>query len=149
MRELVFALEFRGSAAPVPGVDGKLQARTAAASQLLRTALTSEGVQATVEVAGGGDATFESEVELLPAGTFTESGTISYGAAGTVTFRTVGQGILGPSGIPDLQRGAVIWEVTEGNGQFSGVTGLITSNFTVDAQGAVMDNHFARLFLAT
>jgi hypothetical protein len=149
MRELVFALEFRGNAAPVAGVEGKLQARTAAASQLLRTALTAGGVQATVEASGDGSATFESEVELLPDGTFVESGSIAYGAAGTVHFRTVRQGILGPSGIPDLQRGAVIWEVTGGDGLFAGVTGLITSNFTVDARGAVVDNQFARLYLAT
>jgi hypothetical protein len=36
MKELVFALEFRGSAAPVPGAEGKLRAKTAAASQLCK-----------------------------------------------------------------------------------------------------------------
>ena len=80
-------------------------------------------------------------------GLFVESGSISYGTAGSVRFRTVGQGVLGPSGIDGLQRGAVIWEVTGGEGQFAGAAGLITSNFTVGAQGAVVDNQFAVLFM--
>jgi hypothetical protein len=41
----------------------------------------------------------------------------------------------------------VIWEVTEGRGQFAGATGLITSNFTVGSKGEVVDNHYVRLFL--
>jgi hypothetical protein len=51
--------------------------------------------------------------------------------------------------VDGLQRGAVIWEVTEGRGQFAGATGLITSNFTVGAKGEVVDNHYVRLFLPT
>src|SRR3989449_3518260 len=50
MRELVFALEFRGSAGPVPGVDGRRRARTSATSQVLRTLLRAGDVQATVEI---------------------------------------------------------------------------------------------------
>ena len=56
-------------------------------------------------------------------------------------------GVLGASGVDGLQRGAVIWEVTEGSGQFTGATGLITSNFTVGSKGEVVDNHYVRLFL--
>jgi hypothetical protein len=41
----------------------------------------------------------------------------------------------------------VIWEVTEGRGQFARATGLITSNFTVGSKGEVVDNHYVRLFL--
>lgn len=39
MRGLVFALEFKGTAAPVPGASNRLRARTSAADQTLRTAL--------------------------------------------------------------------------------------------------------------
>jgi hypothetical protein len=59
----------------------------------------------------------------------------------------VGHGVLGASGVDGLQRGAVIWEVIEGRGQFAGATGLITSNFTVGSKGEVVDNHYVRLFL--
>ena len=147
MRELVFALEFRGSAAPVPGSDKKLQAKTSATSQTLRSVLKADGIQASIEVAGGGSASFESEVEIVGEGIFVESGSIKYGDAGKVSFRTIGRGTLGPSPVPGLQRGAVMWEVTGGEGRFAGAQGLITSNFTVGAQGEVVDDQFARLFV--
>jgi len=37
--------------------------------------------------------------------------------------------------------------VTGGDGRFAGAQGLITSNFTVDAKGAVVDDQFARLYI--
>ena len=53
MRELVFALEFRGRAGPVPGVPSQRRARTTAPSQSLQTMLTTDGVQASVEALQG------------------------------------------------------------------------------------------------
>jgi hypothetical protein len=147
MKELVFALEFRGSAAPVPGSDKKLQAKTSAGSQTLRSVLKADGILVSVESAGGGSATFESEVEIVGDGIFVESGSIRYGDAGKVSFKTVGRGTLGPSPLPGIQRGAVMWEVTNGEGRLAGAQGLITSNFTVGAQGEVVDDQFARLFV--
>jgi hypothetical protein len=84
---------------------------------------------------------------MTGTGTFVENGRITYGKTGSVTFKTVGQGVLGASGVNGLQRGAVIWEVTEGRGHFLGATGLITSNFSVGANGEVVDNHWVRLFV--
>src|SRR6266478_8879783 len=147
MKELVFALEFRGGAAPVPGSDKKLQAKTSATSQTLRSVLKADGILASVESAGGGSASFESEVEIVGEGAFVESGSIRYGDAGRVSFRTLGRGILGASPQAGLQRGAVLWEVTGGEGALAGAQGIITSNFTVGPQGYVVDNHFARLFV--
>lgn len=147
MKELVFALKFKGKAHPVQGVEGKLAAKTTAAGQVLRTVLTAKGVQAKAESRPGPRATFESEVQMTGVGTFVENGRIRYGKAAGVTFKTAGHGVLGASGVDGLQRGAVIWEVTEGRGQFAGATGLITSNFTVGSKGEVVDNHYVRLFL--
>jgi hypothetical protein len=147
MRQLIFALQFRGSAGPVQGSQTRLQAKTSASGQRLRTAFGPAGVDAAVETTGGTSATFESEVEMRPDGTFLESGRITYGGAGTVHFRTVGQGTLGPSPLDGVQRGAVIWEVTRGEGGLAGATGLITSNFSVGAGGDVIDNQFAQLFV--
>jgi hypothetical protein len=146
MRELVFALQFKGTAAPVEGAANRLRARTSAGDQTLRTTMKADGVQAAIE-GGGATATFESEVEIVGEGAFLESGSIAYGTAGKVTFKTVGRGMLGPSPIPDVQRGAVIWEITGGDGRFRGAQGLITSNFTVGAKGDVVDDHFVRLYL--
>ena len=147
MRELVFALEFKGTAEPVPGSSNRLRAKTSASGQTFRTVLKPDGVEAGIQSAGGETATFESEVEIVTDGAFVESGSIEYGAAGTITFKTVGRGTLGPSPIPGVQRGTVMWEVTGGDGRFRGAQGLITSNFTVGAQGEVTDNHIARLYL--
>lgn len=145
MKQVTFSLQFRGSASPLPG--GNLQAKTTARGQVLRTALEVAGVKSSIEETGEASATFESEVQMTGGGTFKEWGNIAYGRAGRVRFTTVGQGVLGPSGIGGLQRGAVIWDVTDGDGAFAGATGLITSNFTVDGAGAVVDNHVAQLFL--
>jgi len=147
MKELVFALEFRGSAAPVPGSDKKLQAKTSATSQTLRSVLNAEGIQATVESAGGGSASFESVVEIVREGMFVESGSIRYGDAGKISFRTVGRDTLGPSPLDGVQRVAVMWGVTGGEGRLAGAQGLITSNFRVGTQGEVVDDQFARLFI--
>jgi hypothetical protein len=147
MKELVFALEFKGNAAPVPGSDKRLQAKTSATSQTLRSILRADGIQASVESAGAGSASFQSEVDIVGEGMFVESGTIQYGDAGKVSFRTVGRGTLGPSPIADVQRGAVMWEVTGGDGRLAGAQGFITSNFTVGAKGEVVDDQFARLYV--
>jgi hypothetical protein len=147
MKELVFALEFKGSAAPVPGSDTRLRATTSAAGQTLRSVLKPDGVQAVIEPGGGDPASFESEVEIVGDGAFLESGSISYGRAGKVSFKTVGRGVLGPSPLPGVQRGAVVWEITGGDGRFQGAQGLITSNFTVGAQGEVTDDQFVRMYL--
>jgi hypothetical protein len=147
MKELVFALEFKGNAGPVPGSDKRMQAKTSATSQTLRSILGADGIQASVESAGAGSASFQSEVEIVGEGMFVESGTIRYGDAGKVSFRTVGRGTLGPSPIAQVQRGAVMWEVTGGDGRLAGAQGLITSNFTVGAKGEVVDDQFARLYV--
>src|ERR1700737_1515160 len=116
MKELVFALQFKGKARPVEGVEGKLAAKATAAGQVPRTALTPKGIQAEAAPKPGPRATFESEVQITGAGTFIESGRIGYGKAGGVTFKTAGHGVLGPSGVDGLQRGAVIWEGPGGRG---------------------------------
>jgi len=147
MKELVFALEFKGTAGPVPGSDTRLQARTSATGQTLRSVVKPDTVQSTIEPIGGDLATFESDVEVVGEGAFVETGTIRYGRAGAITFKTVGRGVLGPSPQAGTQRGAVIWEVTAGEGRFQGAQGLITSNFTVGPNGEVKDDHFVRLYL--
>ena len=148
MTELVFALEFKGNAAPVAGSETRMQASTSASSQTLRTILKADGVHPAIESSGGEAAAFQSTVDVVGEGQFVESGTIKYGSAGSVTFKTVGRGVLGASPESGIQRGAIVWEVTGGDGKFRGAQGLITSNFTVGAAGEVVDNQFARLYLA-
>jgi hypothetical protein len=145
MKQIIFALQFRGSASPL--ASGNLSAKTTARGQVLRTAIEAGRVSPSLEEVGGAAASFESEVQMLGDGAFKEWGSITYGSAGRVRFSTVGQGVMGTSGIDGLQRGAIIWEVTGGDGAFAGASGLITSNFSVDGTGTVIDNQFAQLFV--
>jgi hypothetical protein len=147
VRELVFALEFRGRGGPVPGSTSRRQARTTAPSQVLRAVLGPDGVSAGVEPVAGESAALESRVERFPDGTFVEDGTIIYGGAGSISFDTVGRGHVGPAADGRGSHGVVMWRVTGGSGRFAGAQGLITSNFTVTPGGQVTDNHFTRLYL--
>jgi len=147
MRELVFALEFRGRAGPVPGSESKRQARSTAPSQTLSTVLGREGVSARGEAMAGERAVLESRVERFGDGSFVEDGTIAYGSAGTVAFETIGRGWVAPAPQTGWVVGGVLWTITTGDGAFAGARGLITSNFTVSADGEVIDDHFARLYL--
>jgi len=147
VRELVFALTFTGQAGPVPGSETTRQAKTVAPSQAIRTVLGAGGVESAVETLDGERAVLESRVERFADGSFVEDGTISYGRAGRLTFDTVGRGHVGPSPQPGRVHGTVMWRVTGGEGRLAGAQGLITSNFTVTADGEVVDDHFTRLFL--
>jgi hypothetical protein len=147
MREVVFALEFRGRAGPVPGSESKRQARSTAPSQTLSTVLEREGVRALVEAMAGDSAVLESRVERFGDRSFVEDGTIAYGTAGSVAFETLGRGWVAPAPRAGWVVGGVLWTITTGDGAFAGARGLITSNFTVSADGEVIDNHFTRLYL--
>jgi hypothetical protein len=127
MAELIFAMELRGNAAPVEGSETTFRAQT-----------TGRGPD-------GEMVNFESRVVVGNEG-FDETGSIDYGGKGKVNFQTVGVGYLEPSPLANLQRGAVIWRITEGEGSFSGASGYITSNFTFSAEGEVLDNQYARIF---
>jgi hypothetical protein len=131
----------------VPGSTTKRQARTTAPSQAWRAVLGPGGVTAAVEPVAGETAVLESRVERDPDGTFVEDGTITYGAAGSVTFDTVGRGHVGPAPDGRGSHGVVMWRITGGEGRFAGARGLITSNFTVTPDGLVTDDHVTRLYL--
>jgi hypothetical protein len=147
VREIVFALEFRGRAGAEPGAPHLRRARSTAPSQALRAVLGAGGVAATMEPLAGEAAALDSRVERFPDGTFVEDGTITYGSAGAIMFVTIGRGHVGPSPRAGWAHGAVIWEVTGGNGRFADARGLVTSSFTVGPDGDVIDHHVARIYI--
>jgi hypothetical protein len=73
---------------------------------------------------------------------FDEAGTISFGKERRLRFVTAGQGHVAPSAEGGVSTGAVAWKIDGGEGQFSGATGYITSNFWFNAEGEVTDNQF-------
>jgi hypothetical protein len=147
MRELIFALQFRGRGEDVPGEPGRRRARSAAPSQMLSTLLGPDGIRTRVDLGPGDAAVLEARVERFGDGTFVEDGTIMYGAAGAITFATDGRGRVMPASQPGAVHGAVIWTITGGAGAFAGASGFITSNFAVSATGEVVDYHVTRLQL--
>lgn len=127
MAEIVFAMELRGKGVPVEGRENTFHAET-----------SGTGPQ-------GENVTFESEIVMTGDG-FDEVGTIRYGGRGSLKFNTVGVGHMAPSAVSGVNHGTVMWLVTEGDGEFSGASGLITSNFTFTEQGDVVDNQYVRLY---
>jgi len=146
MREQIYALRFTGQAAPSSPDGHVLNAATSARSSTITTVLTAAGLDGRIEPAAGGEAAFTSEVTFTGESAFQETGTIDFGHGDRLRFTTVGSGYLAPSADPERQHGAVIWRVEGGDGRFAGASGLITSNFFVGQDGAVVDHHFGVLF---
>jgi hypothetical protein len=148
MKQLIYAMQFKGTAAPKAGVSGVIKASTTAPSCTLTSVVGSGGVTGTLVPVSGGKASFESEVTLTGEASFTETGTIRFGESNhLLRFSTVGQGFLGKSPDEALQYGSVMWRVDSGEGQFAGASGLITSNFTLSDTGEVTDHHFGLIFV--
>lgn len=159
MRQIIYAMEFKGQVTPVGTSPSVMKATTTAESCTMTTRVSAEGVQGTLQPSAGGQATFASEVtfvggfessEVTSAGEggFKETGTITFGESGhRLRFSTIGQGYIGPSAEPNLKQGAVMWRIDGGEGQFEGAQGLITSNFTVSDAGEVTDHHFGVIFV--
>ena len=148
MRQLLYALQFKGQAQPASEGSTTLKATTSAPSAAISTTIGPEGVAGSLQPAAGGTAQFESEVTLTGETSFQEQGTITFGDGGhRLRFSTVGEGYIAPSQDPALMQGAVIWRIESGEGQFASAGGLITSNFTVSESGEVVDNQFGVLLV--
>jgi hypothetical protein len=148
MKQVIYVMQFKGTAAPKAGVSGVMTASTSATSCALSSAIGPGGVTGTLQPLQGGHASFESEVTLTGETSFRETGTIRFGDSNhSLRFSTIGQGFVGKSPDPSLQHGSVMWQVDGGEGQFAGASGIITSNFTLSAAGEVIDNHFGLIFV--
>jgi hypothetical protein len=147
MKQIIYAMQFKGKAAPgdSPSV---MKAATGAASATLTTVVGADGVHGKIEPAAGGKAEFESEVTLTGPTSFLEKGSIRFGAGNhRLHFSTVEHGYLGDSADAKLKSGAVMWRVEGGEGQFARASGYITSNFTLSDAGDVIDNQFGVIFV--
>lgn len=147
MREIIYCMQFKGTATP-GGETGVMKATTSATSCSIKTVVGSDGVTGTFIPAEGGLAYFESQVRMTGADTFQEDGSITFGEEDdSLKFSTVGQGYIGPQAGSTTMAGAVSWKVEGGEGQFQDATGLITSNFSVDASGQVVDHHLGVIYV--
>jgi len=74
-----------------------------------------------------------------------ETDCMGNGGRGTVRVETVDVWTIGPDPLPDTQWGAVIWRMTDVEGEFRGDYGSITFNCTVPAPGEVVDHPDVRM----
>ena len=146
MKQIIYAMQFKGKAGPGPSAN-VMKAVTSASSTTITTEIGAEAIHATIKAAQGGKAEFESEVTLTGETAFLEKGTIRFGDGNRLQFSTVEHGYLGDSADPKLKSGAVMWRVDGGEGQFAGATGFITSNFTLSDAGDITDNQFGVIFV--
>jgi hypothetical protein len=140
-------MQFTGHAAPVAGKTDVLKATTTGSSCAIETRVGPGGLDTVLRPIDGDVAVFESEVTIAGENSFLESGNIRFGNGHMFRFGTVGHGYLAPAADPGLRHGTVTWRVEYGEGEFQDASCLITSNFTIDASGRVVDHHFGLLFV--
>jgi len=133
MRQIVFALRFRGDARR-NGIDGNvLSIATAGPGCTIRSRVVDGGLVAALHQDRRGKATCEADLVLTGETMFQQAGTIAFGTAGhRIRFSTVGSGHLVPAPEADRRHGAAIWRIDGGEGQFAGASGLITSIVVVE-----------------
>lgn len=154
MPRLLYAMEFRGTGGPDEERGGIFVAASSSPSSTITSTVTDAGVDATVQAVAGGDARFDSEVVPIEPGQaigpgveFREYGTITFGDGGNaIRFDTIGSGSFAPAAEPGVQHGTIMWRIEGGTGTFEGASGLITSNFIIEADGSVTDYHFGVIF---
>ncbi len=148
MPQIVYAMQFRGQAAPTSGSPPTMMVSAVGRSCSITSAVGPGGLESSISPASGGEARFDSQVTMTGDGSFLESGTITFGEGGhSLTFSTVGQGHIGRSPEEGVNHGSVIWRIDGGQGQFEGATGLITSNFTLNGDRQVTDHQVGVIFV--
>lgn len=143
MRVLTYVLRFEGWAEPA-SEDG-LRLRVEATAPPVRIQPAREGPGVRFEPAEGAGARFRAEVRTTSDGVFQEQGTIDLGSGAVLRFETLGEGRIGPAARPGLRHGVVVWQVTGGEGELAEAQGLLTSNFFLAEDGALLDHQLGVL----
>ena len=148
MRTLTYALRFEGEATRV-GPDGNVVLISARAPGCtFSSRIGADGLRGWLRPVVGSEATLESELAFTGATTFQEAGTVAFGASGhRLHFSTIGSGHLTTLSADGCRHGAAIWRVESSEGQFTGATGLIVSNFVVTEVGHVTGHHLGVVFV--
>jgi hypothetical protein len=147
MRQLVYALRFTGQAALSGTVGNVLTVATTAPSTSMGSLIGLDGLRGLFATTEGGIATFESEIIFTSETSFLETGTIWFGDVNRLHISTVGSGYLEASVNPEIRHGTVMWRVEESDGQLTGASGLITSNFFITDDLLVTDHQLGVLML--
>jgi len=147
MRQIGYAMQFRGTVEQQVGKEDELWVKTGSTTNSLTTALGAGGPTLAIDEAAAERASFTSKVQMLEDGSSTEDGTIDFGEAGTLHFTTIGTGWMGPSADDQLGHGAIIWRIDGGTGPLEGASGIITSNYTISSHAEVCDSQWGVIFV--
>jgi hypothetical protein len=148
LKELNYAMQFKGNAEPVDRSDPSiLDIKATAQSTVIRSAIGANGLSTNVQGAAGAFAKFCSKLRMTGKGAFAEDGEITFGEGNSLKFVTVDEGRVEKASQPGLMAGAAIWRIEGGKGQFAGASGFITSNFYLNEAGELTDNQFGVIFV--
>jgi hypothetical protein len=143
MKPITYSLQFRGQ---TTHLEEGLRKEASAPTCALMTSLTPNGVEGHyVWALGDDEAFFASTLALTDGDCFEEEGTIVFSRGNNVRVR--GRGQIAASPDPHLLQGAVIWDVSSGEGQFEGASGRIASNFFLSDTGDLTDNQLGVIFI--
>jgi len=148
MRQIVYALRFRGEARWF-GTDGNLLRTVARASGCsIRSLFDGGGLQADVRDELGDEIHLESELTITGATTYQEAGSVVFGQTGDrLRFSTCGSGYLDPVSEDTARHGAAVLCIDEGDRRFAGAHGLITSHYAVDDAGVITVFHLGSIYV--
>jgi hypothetical protein len=148
VRQLVYALRFRGTARRT-GIDGNvLETASSAPSCRIETSFDSGRLTGQLTQESGAEATAKSAMVFTGETSFQETGTIELGQSGhRLRFSTVGSAYLDPVSDGGCRHGAAIRRIDGGDGQFAGAHGLIASLVVLSDTDEITDNQLGIVFL--
>ena len=102
-------------------------------------AIFAEAGEGTVSLGAAGDAKIKSTIVLTGNGTFQQYGTITFeDKCDRLHFSTQGQGRI--EGGADGKQASATLKIDRGEGRFQNASGLISSDFSVNENGEIIDN---------
>ena len=148
MRQIVYALLFRGDARRL-GPDGNVVAIQATAPGCaLGSTVDGEGLSATLESHPGGVARWEAELIMTGGAMFQQTGTVAFGQpTHGIRVSSVGSGLFDDADGSGCRLGATILRIDGGQGQFAGATGAVASLVVLGDGGEVTDHHLGVVYV--
>ena len=120
MRRILYNMVFRGRGESAPDGENISITKSFAPCVRFTTEITADGVDMRMEELDGPKAEFVSKVQNIDRS---------------------------PVGDDGQMQGGIVWCVEGGTGLFEKATGIITSNFGIDAAGDVIDYHTGVIYL--
>ena len=149
MREIVYAMHFRGQASRSSGDQKEVKIASSGTSCTMNTVVGPDGIETSLAPAPGELAFLDCELQFTGQASFTGNGTLTFGDDGeaALRFQTLEPGHLGPSLAPGVLAGAVSWRIEGGSGRFAAATGFLSAVFTMKESGELSEYQCGTIFL--